>query len=415
MRKLTKSERSWALYDWASSAFTLVIITAVMPLYFKGITSDTLSDASSTAIWAYVTSIGTFSLAIIAPILGSFASYKGVKKKLFSSFLAVGICFTALLAFVPTSNWLLLLIIYALAFFCYDATLIFYDSFLTDVASAERMNKVSSAGFALGYLGSNIPFAICIVMIGLVPSEYTMLATRASFIITASWWGIFSLPMIHHVKQQYGIEKEDQVVARSFSRLAETVKKIIHDKKILLFILAYFFYIDGVNTVITMAAPFASDVGMSAGKLLIMLLVLQVIAIPFALLYGRLSEHFGTKNMIYVGIITYTFICTFAYFVKGELGIYILAFLIGTAQGGIQALSRSYFAKLVPKERSSEYFAFFSIFSKFAAVLGPLLMGITISITGSINKGVLSIAVLFVIGGILFFFVPNDRKDQAIQ
>ncbi len=409
LKNYTKKERSWALYDWANSAFTLVIITAIMPIYFKNAAEKTMSEESATAIWGFATSTGTLILAIMAPVLGTLAAYIGFKKRLFKGFLIAGAIFTASLALLPSDNWQLLLGMYVIAFLCYEATIIFYDSFIVDATVDERMNKVSSFGYALGYFGSTIPFIVCIAMIMLLPDQYTILATKASFVITAVWWIAFSIPLIKNVEQKYGVAREDHFVGKSFTRLKQTMIDIYHHKNLFLFLLAFFFYIDGVNTVISMAASFASDVGMKSDMLLVLIFVIQVVAIPFAILYGKLADKFGIKKVIYFGICTYIVLCIYAYFVHSALGIYIIGFMIASAQGGIQALSRSFFAKIVPKEKSNEYFGFYSIFSKFAAVIGPALMGITISIVGSTNAGVLSLVILFVIGGSIFHFV----KDEA--
>ena len=411
MKNYSKRESSWALYDWANSAFTLVIITAIMPVYFKSVAESAgIGDATSTAYWGYATSIGTFFLALIAPILGSIAAYKGFKKKIFSSFLYAGVLFTIALAFIPSDNWFLLLSIYVIAFLAYEATIIIYDSFLVDVTDNSRMNRVSSFGYALGYFGSCIPFILCMAIILMVSKEYTILATKVSFILTALWWLIFTIPLFRNVDQKYGIDKEPHMIPKSFSRLFETMKSIRQHKNVMLFLLAFFFYIDGVNTVISMAAAFATDVGMESNMLMVLIFVIQIIAIPFAILYGKLGDKFGSKRVIYFGIFTYIFLCIAGYFTTSNLGIWLIAFLIGSAQGGIQALSRAYFSKIIPKEKANEYFGFYSIFSKFAAIIGPTLMAYTIHQTGNTNAGVLSLAVLFIIGGAIFYFVEDDRQ-----
>ncbi|MDF2557611.1 MAG: transporter [Bacillales bacterium] len=411
LKNYSKKESSWAIYDWANSAFTLVIITAIMPVYFKSVAENAgISDATSTAYWGYATSVGTLLLAIIAPILGSIAAYKGYKKKIFSFFLYMGVLFTFGLAVIPNDNWVLLLALYVIAFFSFEATVVVYDSFLVDVTDDSRMNRVSSFGYALGYFGSCIPFILCMAMILLVPDANKVQATKISFIITGLWWLLFTIPLFKNVEQIYGVEKEKHMISKSFSRLFETMKSIRQHRNVLLFLLAFFFYIDGVNTVISMAAAFATDIGMESDMLMILIFIIQVVAIPFAILYGKLGDKFGAKRMIYFGIFTYIVLCIAGYFTTSNLGIWLIAFLIGSAQGGIQALSRAYFSKIIPKEKSNEYFGFYSIFSKFAAIIGPTLMAYTIHQTNNTNAGVLSLAVLFIIGGIIFYFVEDDRK-----
>ncbi|MBO9131463.1 MFS transporter [Bacillus sp. 165] len=403
-------------YDWANSAYTLAITTAIMPLYFKMVAEEAGMKAStSTAYWGYANSLATLLISILAPILGTIADYKGYKKKFFSFFFILGVLFTALLSVVPGNQWSVLLIIYMVTAIGFAGSNIFYDAFLVDVTTEKRMDKISANGFAIGYIGSTIPFIFCMAIIVLAQQELVSLsviaACQISFFITAIWWGIFTIPMLRNVKQVYYIEREAHPIANSFKRLFITFRDIQKHKTLFLFLIAYFFYIDGVSTIIKMAATYGSDLGISATNLLIILLATQFIAFPFAWLYGRLAERFPGKSMLYVGIIIYTILCIYAYFIDTTTDFWILALLVGTSQGGIQALSRSYFAKLVPKEQSNEFFGFYNIFGRFAAVLGPFLVGIISQLTDSTNNGVLSIVVLFIIGGILLIKVPNQSTE----
>ena len=293
----------------------------------------------------------------------------------------------------------------------------FYDAFLVDITPPERMDRVSTTGFAMGYIGSTIPFILCMAVVisaqmGWLPLT-TGMAFRISFIITALWWGLFTLPLIKNVHQIHGIPMEKKPISKSFKRIAKTFSNIKAHKHLFTFLVAYFFYIDGVDTIIKMATSYGSDLGIDAMNLLIILLATQFVAFPFALLYGRLAEMFGTKRMLFVGIITYTVICIYAYFLDSVLDFWILAMLVGTSQGGIQALSRSYFGKLVPKDQANEFFGFYNIFGKFAAIMGPFLVGFVTQMTGRTNNGVFSIILLFVIGGILLTRVPNVEEIQA--
>ena len=415
MSKLNKTEKSWILYDWANSAYTLTITTTILPLYFKSISNQAgISAGDSTAYWGYANSIYTLILAILAPILGTVADYRGYKKKFFTFFVCLGLIFTALMPLIPSNLWLLLLVLYIITAVGFSGANIFYDSFLVDVTTEDKMDKVSTNGFAWGYIGSTIPFIICMALIMLSDKNIIPLskgnATKLSFIITALWWGIFSIPIFKNVKQVYGIEVEPNPVKNSFKRIYGTFSNIRQHKALFMFLLAYFFYIDGVDTIIKMATSYGSDLGIDDQSLLIILLATQFVAFPFALLYGKLSQRFKGKKMIYVGIITYTLICIYAYFLKTKLDFWILAMLVGTSQGGIQALSRSYFGKLVPKEKSNEFFGFYNIFGKFAAIMGPFLVGIVTQTTGKTNNGVFSIIVLFVIGGILLTRVPEKSS-----
>ncbi len=419
MQKTTKAERSWMLYDWANSAYSLAITTTILPLYFKMIAEEAGMRAStSTAYWGYANSIAILLISILAPFLGTIADYKEYKKKFFSFFFILGVFFTALLAVVPGNQWSILLFIYMVTAIGFSGANIFYDAFLVDITTEKQMDKISANGFAVGYIGSTIPFIICMVLIVLAQQEIIGLsviaACQISFVITAIWWGVFTIPMLRNVKQVYYIEREPRPVVNSFKRLFQTFRDIQKHKALFLFLLAYFFYIDGVSTIIKMAATYGTDLGISSTNLLMILLVTQFVAFPFAWLYGKLTERFPGKTMLYVGIIIYTILCIYAYFIKTTTDFWILALLVGTSQGGIQALSRSYFAKLVPKEQSNEFFGFYNIFGRFAAVLGPFLVGIVSQMTDSTNSGVLSIVSLFIIGGLLLIKVP-EQSSKASQ
>lgn len=413
--QFTKKEKSWMLYDWANSAFTLIIMTAIMPIFFKGVASNAgISDADSTALWGYATSLGTAILAISAPVLGSLAAYKGMKKKMFSVFVYAGIFFTIALAFVPTDNWKLLLAVYMVSFLAYQGAIVIYDSFLIDVTSNARMDKVSSYGYAMGYFGSLIPFTISILLMIMNPEEILRM-TRMAFVITGIWWGIFTIPLLKNVNQEYGIEKEEKVVSKSFGRVFAVLKDLKQHKNLARFLLAYFFYIDGVNTVIAMATAYAIDLGVSAISLLILLILLQVVAVPFSIFYQMIAKKIGAKPMLLFGIATYIVICVSGFFVHTEAGVLFVTLLIGSAQGGVQALSRSMFGRLVPKEKATEYFGFYSIFSKFAAIMGPILVATVTVYTQNSSAGVLSLAIMFIIGGGILIFVKEENTELSIQ
>ncbi|WP_246943905.1 MFS transporter [Bacillus pinisoli] len=416
-RRFSKEENSWVLYDWGNSAYSVIISTAVFPLYYKAAATEAgVSAANSTAYLGYTIAIATFILAMLGPILGTIADYQGFKKKFFSFFFSLGVLFTGALAFIPSDQWLLLLVFYTVAAVGSAGGNIFYDAFLVDVTSEERMNKISARGFGLGYIGSTIPFIISLGIILLAQNEIlpitTVTASKIAFVITALWWGIFAIPLLKNVHQRYFIKREPNPVVNSFKRLGNTLKEIRKYRAIFLFLLAYFFYIDGVGTIITMSTAYGSDLGISSTSLLIILFVTQVVAAPFALLYGRLAERFSGKKMLYVGIIVYIIVCIYAYFLETTLDFWILAMLVATSQGGIQALSRSYFAKLVPKQHSNEFFGFYNIFGKFASIMGPLLVAVTAQVTGDSSYGVFSLVFLFIIGIIILKFVPEHPKRQ---
>lgn len=418
MKRLTKEENSWVFYDWANSAYSIIITTAVFPLFYKAAATNAgVSAANSTAYLGYTIAIATFILAMLGPILGSIADYQGNKKRFFRFFFAMGVSATALLAFIPSEQWLWLLICYTIAAVGSAGANVFYDAFLVDVTSEERMNWVSSRGLGFGYIGSTIPFIISIALIILAQSNIipisTTIASKIAFLITAVWWGLFTIPMLKNVHQRYYIEREPNPVANSFKRLSSTLKEIRKYRALFLFLLAYFFYIDGVGTIISMSTAYGSDLGISSTNLLIILFVTQVVAAPFAILYGRLAEKFTGKKMLYVGIIVYIIVCIYAYFLKTTMDFWILAMLVATSQGGIQALSRAYFAKLVPKEKSNEFFGFYNIFGKFASIMGPLLVGATAQLTGNSSSGVFSLIILFIIGLVILARVPEPKAEVS--
>lgn len=420
MGRLTKEENSWVFYDWANSAYSIIITTAVFPLFYKAAATNAgVSAANSTAYLGYTIAISTFILAMLGPILGSIADYQGYKKRFFTFFFVLGVISTALLAFIPTDQWLLLLGCYTVSAIGFAGANVYYDAFLVDVTTEQRMNRVSSRGLGFGYIGSTIPFIISIAIIilaqkNILPFSTTM-ASKIAFLITAVWWGLFTIPMFKNVHQRYFIEHEPNPVVNSFKRLGQTLKDISKFKALFLFLLAYFFYIDGVGTIITMSTAYGSDLGISSTNLLIILFVTQVVAAPFAIIYGRLAEKFTGKKMLYVGIIVYIIVCIYAYFLKTTLDFWILAMLVATSQGGIQALSRAYFAKLVPKEKANEFFGFYNIFGKFASIMGPLLVGITAQVTGNSSSGVFSLVILFIIGFVVLARVPETKVEMAIS
>jgi len=431
-KRLSKEEFSWILYDWANSAYTMTVTSTLMGLYFLQSASGGLAGSTeevavrANAYWGFGNSFATILLVILSPILGTLADYKGKKKLYFNCFLFTGIIFTVALAFIPSHMWQLLLIIYIITTVGFNGSLIFYDAFLVDISKDEDMDRVSSMGYAFGYIGSTIPFILCMALVVLAMYETgpfsLIMAYRIAFVITAAWWLIFSIPMIKNVHQKYGIASEKHYIRKSFLRIGKTLKEIKKHKAIFTFLLAYFFYIDGVDTIIKMATSYGSTIGIGSVTLLVVLLVTQFVAFPFALIYGNAAKRFGTKRTLYFGIFTYCVICIVAFFMspdkdKGTLTImfWILAMLVGTAQGGIQALSRSYFGRIIPKDKANEFFGFYNIFGKFAAIIGPALFGAISMATGKANYGVSSIIILFIAGAIVFQFVPDDRHQNDLQ
>lgn len=405
--KLTKQEKSWILYDCGNSAYSIAITTALLPIYFG------MFESGSVMNLGYFNSIASLIVAVLSPILGAIADYKDTKKRFFIFFFLLGVVFTGALGVVPIGNWQMLIIFYIITSVGFAGANIFYDSFLVDVSSNDRMDKVSSSGFAYGYIASVIPFAISFVIIYLVGMD-KFLGYQIGFAITALWWGLFTIPFLRNVKQVYYIEKEPKIVVNSFKRLFNTFKNIKKYKTVFLFIIAYFFYIDGVGTIIKMCVPYAKTVlgsdALNDIVLLGILLVIQIIAFPFALLYGTLAKKYSSKKMLLVGIITYIFATLYAFKMTSVTELFVLGALIGSAQGGVQALSRSYYAKIIPKKQSNEFFGFYNVFGKFAAIIGPFIMALTTDISGDARYSILSIIPLFIIGFLIFLKLPDDSN-----
>ena len=423
MAKLTKSERSWIMYDWANSAYSITVTTAVFPLFFGQIAREGgLSDTASTAVLGYGNSIYALLIAIMAPLLGTLADYKGRKKKYFRTFLMMGILSTLLLILIQPGAWLPAIILYVITALGFTGTIIFYDAFLVDVAEVDRMDMVSTKGFAWGYIGSTIPFVASLVIIFLMAkgdmSSLNINGVRIAFLITALWWLGFSIPMLKNVKQKFGIEPSPQPLRDSFRRIWKTFQNIRKFKAVFIFLLAYFFYIDGVGTIIKMATDYGSKMGISSTILLLDLMGLQIVAFPFAILYGILAKKTSGRTMLFVGIGIYLVISTIAVllpFMGTEMIIpmfILISFLVATSQGGIQALSRSVYSAMIPPNQAGEFFGFFDIFGKFAAILGPFILGFATQMTGSYSVGIGGIVILFLIGGVLLLYSGKVLKNQ---
>lgn len=415
LKHYTKEEKSWIFYDWANSAFSAIVAAIILPVFFKSMAeSSGVSAVDATAYWGYATSLGTLICAVLAPFLGTLGDFRGMKKKLFTAFMLLGVISTFLLTL--TNSWQGLLLFYVLGTLGFSGSCIYYDSFLLDVTDVSRMDRVSSVGYGLGYIGgSTIPLVVSLVLIqfGSGFGIPTMLATKFSFILTAVWWLVFTIPMLRHVQQKHAIEPDRDMFAHTLRNMKDTLSMIVKNRSILFFVIAYFFYIDGVGTIIHMATVFGSSCGLDSMDLMVVLLVVQIVAFPFAILYGRLAGRFGSRKMILFGIATYIVVCMLGFNLKEMKDFLLLAVLVGTAQGGIQALSRSFYGKLVPAEHASEYFGFFDVFGKFSAVIGPALFGVVAQLTGVTNYGALAVMFMFILGGAIFMFLVPRNAEKA--
>ncbi len=401
-QKLTKAEKSWILYDVGNSAFTLLVST-IMPIYFNYLTSNAgLASEDYLAYWGYAASISTLLVAVIGPIAGTVADNKGFKKPIFILSILIG-CIGCL-ALGLARQWVLFLVLFIIAKIGYSASLIFYDSMLGDITTAERMDNVSSQGYAWGYIGSCLPFILCLAVI--LTTDQTGLSMETAmliaFLIVAVWWIANTLPLLKVYQQKHFVQQQKGAVRESFSRLWQTLRGMKNEKHIFLFLLAFFFYIDGVYTIIDMATAYGSALGLDSTGLLLALLLTQFVAFPCSILFGKLSGKVASDKLITACIVAYFGIVVFATFMDRQLHFWILAVFVGMFQGGVQALSRSWFSKIVPAEKSGEYFGLMDICGKGAAFFGTAIVSVVSQLTGDISKGVGMIAVLFIIGLILF-------------
>lgn len=409
MKKLTGLERNWILYDVGNSAFVMLTST-VIPIYFKNLAEGAgVSAGNSTAYFSYASSLVTVLVMILGPLLGTVADGKGRKKEIFTGCMLVGALGCAALA-VP-AGWLAFLGIYVLAKTGYQGSLIFYDSMLGDVTEEDRMDQVSAHGYAWGYIGSCIPFVASILLIlnadtlGLGSVRATMLA----FLLNAVWWSCMTLPLLKTYRQRSGEGSNNK--DGSFVSLARTVRGIRQNPKVLWFLLAFFFYIDGVYTIIDLATSYGKDMGISDTSLMLALLLTQVVAFPCSILFGKLTKKIESGKLIAVSILGYLCIVFFALQLDKTWEFWFLAVCVAVFQGGIQALSRSYFTRIIPQERAAEYFGFYDIFGKGAAFMGTLMVGVASQVSGSSRTGVGLLAILFLIG--FFLFRKADRIGSA--
>lgn len=417
----TKEETSWVLYDIGNSAQVLTTCTVIFPLLIAKITPG---DSSVYVGWA--NAVYGIILAFMSPILGTIADYKGQKMRLFKWFLFIGI-FGGFALAMPFIDYKMAIILFVVAMLGYNGSIVFYDAFIVDICDDDRVDKVSAAGYAWGYIGSVLPFLIFIIPFAIVTlmgdangdvviGGFTLtyrLACGLTMGMAVLWWLVYSRPMLKNVKQKKYHEPVDHVVRESFSRLWHTFKNIKQNKNIFLFCLSYFFYIDCVNTVIKMAVSLATEMGVSDVMSLVVVIAINIIAFPSAIYYGRLVSKFGSKVMIYAGIVGYMGVIFAGVMIPVNMNfIWVVALLVGLFQGGIQSVSRSYFAKLIPnKEDANEYFGFFSVFSKFSAILGPIAVSVIIMMTNETRFGILGLIPMMLLGGFFLLFVKDPEKE----
>ena len=400
--KLNKLEKYWILYDVGNSAFVLLMST-IIPIYYKNMASaEGISLANSTAYYSYAISISTIIVAVLGPILGTMADNKGYKKPFFTFSMIMGVLICASLS-IPTTV-IMFLALFVIGKIVFSMSLIFYDSMLVDVTTDDRVDEVSSKGYAWGYIGSCIPFIVSLLLILKADAIgiSTFIATAIAFVLNGLWWLIVTIPLVKNYKQIHYVERSNNSILSSFSRLLNIFKEIKNDRKIFIFLISFFFYIDGVYTIIEMATSYGKDVGITDNSMLMALLLTQVVAFPFAMLFGKLSKKFKVKDLISICILAYLLVALFAIQLDKAIEFWVLATFVGVFQGAIQALSRSYYAKIIPKEKSSEYFGVYDVFGKGASFVGTMIMGFSTQIFGNSKAGVVGIAIMFVLGFILF-------------
>lgn len=416
MRAPSRETWAWALYDWANSAFATTVLAGFFPVFFKTYWAKDLAATESTLRLGLAGSAASLLVAASAPVLGAIADRGGARKRLLAAFAAAGVVATAGLYLVGEGAWAAAAAVYVVATVAWSSANVFYDALLVSVAEPRRYDSVSALGFALGYLGGGLLFGVNVLM-ARSPEAFGLSgageAVRVSFLTVAGWWAVFTLPLLLLVREARvpGAASGLAAVRAGFSRLAATLRRLPTLRPVALFLLAYWLYIDGVDTIIRMAVDYGLALGFPQQSLVTALLVTQFVGFPAALVFGRLGERFGTRRVILAAIAVYAGVTVFGYFMDTVAEFYALAVAVGLVQGGLQSLSRAFFARLVPPEESAEFFGFYNMLGKLAAVLGPLLMGAVGVLTGSPRLAILSILVLFVLGAALLLLVPEPPRE----
>lgn len=418
----TREQRAWAMYDWAASAFQTTVMVAVFPIYFIKVAGAGQPIVAG-QWWGYANSAAIATVALLSPVLGAVADFSAAKKRLLGLFTGLGIAAVAGMYFIQRGDLALASALYLAASIAASASFVFYESLLPHIAGEDEVDRVSTAGYALGYVGGGILLAVNLAWIqkpDLFGIPAGTLPARLSFLSVALWWLLFSLPVLRRVPEPPRALEADETPAGSavrtaFSRLGETFRELRGFRNAFLFLLAFLLYNDGIATIQKMAAPYATELGIDEGVVIGSILVVQFVGIPFAFLFGALAGRLGTKRSILLGLAVYVGISIFGYFVSNGREFLLLALMVGMVQGGTQALSRSLFSTLIPPHKSGEFFGFFSVFSKFAGIFGPLLFAAIIGRFGSSRYGILSVIAFFVVGGVLLMFVDVEAGQRAAR
>jgi UMF1 family MFS transporter len=411
---------SWSLYDWANSAFATTVIAGFFPVFFKQYWSPGTEATLSTFRLGAANSFASLIIVALAPILGAIADRGGAKKKFLLFFALMGVVMTGALYFVAQGDWVLAVLLYALGIIGFSGGNIFYDSLLITVSTPRKIDYISALGFAMGYLGGGILFTLNVAMT-LRPGFFGLSdqseAIRLSFIFVALWWAVFSIPLFLFVKEPVVRDKSTgwHAVVSGFHQLRVTFVEIRRLRVVFLFLLGYWLYIDGVDTIVRMAVDYGLSLGFDANSLILALLITQFVGFPSAIAFGKIGEKYGPKTGIFIGIFVYIAVTIWAFFMTSVTEFYALAVAIGLVQGGVQSLSRSFFTRIIPKNKSAEFFGFYNMLGKFAAVIGPVLMGWIGVVFVDSRMGILSIIVLFVAGALLLFFVNEEEGNRMAK
>ncbi|MGQ0765294.1 MAG: MFS transporter [Gemmatimonadota bacterium] len=422
--------RAWAMYDWAVSSFQTTIQVAVFQIFFVSVTAATLTPARATAAWATANTIAAVVVAVISPVLGAVSDVAAARKRLLFVFMLLGCAAVSMMFFLGRGDHVMAAWLYVIATVGATASVVFYESLLPHLASVEEMDRVSSAGYAMGYIGGAVLLALNLAWIlspgtfglpsgeGLDESART-LPVRLAFISVAVWWLLFSLPLLRRVREPPRTLEADEsggvsLFTTPFVRLFETIRELRRFKQAFLMLLAFLIYNDGIQTIIRMATAYGTEIGIGQNSLIVAILIVQVVGIPCAFLFGSLAQRIGAKRAVFLGLLVYTLISIIGYFMKSARDFYILAGLVGMVQGGTQALSRSLFATMIPAHKSGEFFGFYSVFEKFASVFGPLLFAIVVTKTGTSRPAILGVIVFFAVGAWILTRVDvEEGRRQA--
>jgi len=413
-----KAILSWCLYDWANSAFATTMMAAVLPVYYSSVAGANLSKATATSYWGYTNTVAMLIVAFSAPLLGALADHGGAKKKFLAGFAALGIASTASLASAGRGDWFLTSVLYIIGMVGFSGGNNFYDSLLPHVAGDEEIDRISSYGYAMGYLGGGLLLLLNLTMImrpgffGIPDPEW---GARYSFLTVAVWWAVFSIPILKNVPEPPIVPipgESSQPLRAAFQRLSLTFGNLRKYREAFKFLLAFWLYNDGIGTIISMAVIFGAEINIPQEHLIGAILAVQFVGIPFSVLFGRLAGKIGAKKAIFLGLVVYTGISIGGYFIQTALHFWILAILVGCVQGGTQALSRSLFGTLIPKSRSAEFFSFYDVSSKFAGIIGPLVFGLVGQMAGSSRLSIVALVIFFV-GGSLLLLLVNEEQGRG--